>query len=137
MGLQFLLGNKYKGVSTTNPLPVSIGGGGIDGDPVPVQEQEAPLYENEDIERAMVVEAFDSRPITTATTTAVKTGDGIVGGVSVLATLTGTVTINDNVGTKAVLPIGLPVGYHKLPFKMTGKIEAITSAGDNIVFFFL
>lgn len=97
----------------------------------------APAYENNNLERAMVVEAYDSDSITTATTTAVKATDGVLGGVSVLATLTGTVTINDGGGTKVVLPIGLPVGFHKLPFVMTGEIEVVTSAADNIVVYFL
>jgi hypothetical protein len=137
MGLiAFLTGNTRTQVSVANPLPVQgVTGGGAE--PILVQEVDAPLYEDSDLERAKVVEAYDSTPITTATTTAVKATDGVLGGVSVLATLTGTVTINDGGGTKVVLPIGLAVGYHKLPFIMTGEIEVVTSAADNIVVFFL
>lgn len=137
MGLiAFLTGNTRTQVSEANPLPVQgVPGGGAE--PIEVREVEAPLYEDDNIERALTAEAYDSVAITTATTTAVKSGDGVLGGIAILATLTGTVTINDSNGTKCVLPIASAVGYRPLPFKMTGEIEVITSAADNIIVFFL
>jgi len=46
---------------------------------------------------------FNSTPITTATTTLIKTGQGIFGGIEVFGGLTGTITVYDGVtatGTK-------------------------------------
>ena len=77
---------------------------------------------------------YRSTRITTATTTAVYAGVAVLRGIFVEATLTGTATFNDSVGTKMILPIGFPVGYHpEINMLFSGKLEVVTSATDRIV----
>lgn len=71
--------------------------------------------------------------ITTATTTAVKTGGGSVHQVIIEAALTGTATLNDGLGTKVLLPIGFPAGSYQLDIAFATKIEVVTSAADKLV----
>lgn len=66
--------------------------------------------------------------ISTATTTPITRAYGIH--VEINATLTGTVTIQDNGSTVAVIAIGQTSS--KRYFGFTGPISIITSAADNI-----
>jgi hypothetical protein len=70
--------------------------------------------------------------ITTATTTAVKAGTGIVHRIVIGATAAGTITLNDLVGTKLVLGVSYPVGSHQLDIECAGKIEIVTGAASDI-----
>lgn len=76
---------------------------------------------------------YSSTRITTATTTPVKATSGSLVRLIVEVALTGTVTINDAVGTKTILPVALPVGVYPLEFACAGKIELVTSAADRVV----
>ena len=79
---------------------------------------------------------YRSTRITTATTTQASgaSTSAVLRGIFVEATLTGTATFNDSVGTKMILPIGFPVGYHpEINMLFSGKLEVVTSATDRIV----
>lgn len=71
--------------------------------------------------------------ITTATTTAVKAASGVLNRLVVEVATTGTVTINDNTGTKVILPTSWPAGVVNLDIGLAGKIEIVTSAADRVV----
>ncbi len=70
--------------------------------------------------------------ITTATTTAVKAGTGIVHRIVIGTTAVGTITLNDNVGTKLVLGASFPVGSYELNIEFAGRIEVVTAAASDI-----
>lgn len=70
--------------------------------------------------------------ITTATTTACEAGACVVVSLIVKATLTGTVTIQDNSATVDIFPIGLVVGTYELGYLNATDCDVITSAGDDI-----
>lgn len=82
--------------------------------------------------RPNALPALKATRITTATTTAVKTGTGIVHRIIIGATAAGTITINDAVGTKVVLGASYPVGSHELNIECAGKIEIVTGAASDI-----
>lgn len=121
--------------SETVNYNISAGGGG-DGSavssPLYVQEVDAPVYEDNSNGVAVVAGAYNYTRITTATTTAVKASAGIMGGISVLAVLTGTVTIKDDTTTVGSLPIGTAVGFYPFPYRMLTSINVVTSAADSI-----
>jgi hypothetical protein len=120
-----------------NTRSLSVGGGGSSGDPLFVQEVNAPAYEDNDNGVARTARAYNYVNISTATTTAIKATPGLLGGISVLDTLVGTVTINDGANTIAVLPVGTTAGFYELPFIMLTDIEVVTSSADDIVVAFL
>ena len=70
--------------------------------------------------------------ITTATTTAVKAGTGVVHRIVIGTTAAGTITLNDNVGAKLVLGASFPIGSHELNIECAGKIEVVTGAASDI-----
>jgi hypothetical protein len=75
-----------------------------------------------------------SKRITTATTTAVKAGSGVIHRLVVETALAGIVTFNDNLGSKLILPAAsLPVGVHELNMSFDGKIEVVTASIERIV----
>lgn len=79
---------------------------------------------------------YRSTRITTNTTTAVKATGGTLHGVIVEVAPTGTVTFNDAVGTKIILPVAFPIGLYLLDIGFAGKIEIVTSAADRVVAIF-
>jgi hypothetical protein len=76
---------------------------------------------------------YRSTRITSATTTTVKAGAGIVLGFYVEVALAGIVTFNDSTGAKLILPAAIPVGFHALDIGFAGKIEVVTAGTDRIV----
>ena len=75
--------------------------------------------------------------ITTATTTAVKAGTGVVHRIIVGAATTGTITFNDAVGTKVIFATTLPLGSYEMNIEFAGKIEVVTAAtGDVTIVWF-
>ena len=89
--------------------------------------------ENETLNRMMTIGSSTPTRITTATTTAVKASAGTVVGVFVEVALTGTVTLNDNVTTMIILPIGTIAGFHPFPASFATSLNVITSAADRLV----
>ena len=89
--------------------------------------------ENETLNRMMTIGSSTPTRITTATTTAVKASAGTVVGVFVEVALTGTVTLNDNVTTMIILPIGTIAGFHPFPASFATSLNVITSAHDRLV----
>jgi hypothetical protein len=79
---------------------------------------------------------YRSTRITTATTTAVKAGTGVLAKVFVEVATTGITTFNDGVGTKMIWPAAIPVGLYNLDVEFAGKIEIVTAAADRIVAIF-
>ena len=75
--------------------------------------------------------------ITTATTTAVKAGTGVIHRIIVGTATTGTITFNDAVGTKVILATTLPLGSYEMNIEFAGKIEVVTAAtGDVTIVWF-
>jgi hypothetical protein len=81
----------------------------------------------------MSVSGRQSTRITTGTTTAVKATAGRVVRVIVEAAATGTVTFNDSLGARLILPIAFPAGSFEVDIEFAGKIEVVTSAADRVV----
>jgi hypothetical protein len=81
--------------------------------------------------RPNAVPACRATRITSATTTAVKTGTGIVHRIIIGTTAAGTITLNDAVGTKLVLGASFPIGSHELNIEFAGKIEVVTGAATD------
>ncbi len=73
-----------------------------------------------------------SKRITTATTTAVKSGTGILHRLVIGTTAAGTITVNDSNGTLLVLGASYPVGSHELNLLCSGKIEIVTGAASDL-----
>lgn len=76
---------------------------------------------------------YRSTRITTATTTAVKTGSGILRALLVEVAPTGTITVNDGNGARLILPAAAVAGVYRLDLAMANKIEIVTSAADRLV----
>jgi hypothetical protein len=79
---------------------------------------------------------YRSVRITSATTTQVSGASttAVLRGIFIEAAPTGTITFNDAVGTKMILPISFPVGYHpEINMLFSGKLEVVTSAADRVV----
>lgn len=114
----------------------SGGGGGTVSQPSVVQLANRIEGENENLHRLMNAPAFNFTRITTATTTLVKTGAGIMAGIFVEAALTGTVTVYDAltaVGTPPwILPAGTVAGFHPFPWQFGVGCTVVTSAADRI-----
>lgn len=71
--------------------------------------------------------------ITTATTTAVKAGTGVLRGVMLDTTVASTITFNDVLGTVMEWPASFPVGcYHGLDILFVGKIEVVTAGASHL-----
>lgn len=73
-----------------------------------------------------------STRITTATTTQVKVNTGILRRIIIGATAAGAITLNDDLGTRAVLGASYPVGSHEFGIEFVGKIEVVTAAASDI-----
>lgn len=69
-------------------------------------------------------------------TTAVKATGGTVLGILILATVASTVTFNDLVGARLVLPASFPIGYYPLGVTFRGKIEVVTAGATNLLVIF-
>lgn len=77
---------------------------------------------------------YQSVRITTATTTAVKSGTGVLRGFILQTTVASTVTFNDATGTKFVLPASFTIGrYLGLDVLFSGKIEVVTAGASALV----
>ena len=70
--------------------------------------------------------------ITTATTSAIKAGTGVVHRIVIAGGTLGTITLNDNVGTKLVFDATVPRGSYELNIECAGKIEVVTGAATDI-----
>lgn len=70
--------------------------------------------------------------ISTGTTTAVKTTGGVLVRIIVGETAAGAITVNDGVGTKAVLKASVAEGTYEFGIAMSGKIEVVTAAASKI-----
>ena len=82
--------------------------------------------------RVNAVPALRATRITTAVTTAVKAGTGVLHRIIIGATAAGTITINDGVGTKLVLGVSYPVGSYEINIECATKIEIVTGAASDI-----
>lgn len=74
--------------------------------------------------------------ITTATTTQVKTGDGVIRWLIIPSDLTGAVTIRDAItdtNTILVLPTGTPAGVWVVGIHCVDGIRVTTAAADEVV----
>jgi hypothetical protein len=78
------------------------------------------------------IPAYRATRITTATTTPVKAGTGIVHRIIIGATTAFTITFNDGVGTKLVLGASFPVGSYELNIEFATKIEIVTAGASDI-----
>ena len=87
--------------------------------------------------RPNAVPACRATRITTAATTAIKAGTGVVQRIIVGTATTGTVTFNDAVGAKVIFATALPLGSYELNIEFAGKIEVVTAAtGDVTIVWF-
>lgn len=86
--------------------------------------------------RPNALPANKSTRITTATTTVVKTGTGIIHRIVIGTTAAGAITVNQLLAgsTVAVLVLGasFPVGSYELNIECAGKIEIVTGAASDI-----
>lgn len=73
-----------------------------------------------------------SARFTGAATNAAKTTGGVLKRLIIGTTAAGTITINDAVGTKAVLKASMPEGVYELNLLCAGKIEVVTAAASDI-----
>ena len=75
--------------------------------------------------------------ITTATTTAAKTGAGVLTRIIVEVALTGTATIYDNTAGSGtvliILPIGTPAGVYPVMIPHGTGVTVVTSAADRLI----
>jgi hypothetical protein len=78
------------------------------------------------------IPGYRATRITTATTTAVKAGTGTIQRIIIGTTAAGTITLNDNLGTKLVLGASFPIGSYPLEIECAGKIEIVTGAASDI-----
>ncbi len=84
--------------------------------------------------KVFVVAAGDRQVrITTATTTVVKAGTGVLKRIIVGTTAAGTVTVNDALGTKLVFKASVPEGVYELNLLCAGKIEVVTGAASSLI----
>lgn len=74
--------------------------------------------------------------ITTATTTTIKTGTGIIHRIVVAVSVASTITLNQYVNgvatTIMVLGVSFPVGSYELNIECSGKIEIITAGASDL-----
>jgi len=81
---------------------------------------------------------YNSTRITTATTTVVKSGTGTLHGFFINVAVAATITFNDAIGTKWVLPASFPVGcYVGIDAGFAGKIEVVTAGASDITILWL
>jgi hypothetical protein len=80
--------------------------------------------------------AYEYRPITTATTTVVATGPGVLGGIHVNTTAAGTITVYDNTaasGTKiATLKASIAEGCYLRDVHYRTGLTIVTAAASDI-----
>jgi hypothetical protein len=74
--------------------------------------------------------------ISTATTTAVKASTGVLRRIVLGETAAGAITINDNLGTVAVLKASIVEGTYEFDVTCVGKIEVVTAAGSKLTVVF-
>lgn len=82
--------------------------------------------------RPNAVPACRATRISTATTTAVKAGTGVVHRIIIATTAAGTITLNDAIGAKLVLGASYPIGSYELNIECAGKIEVVTGAASDV-----
>lgn len=70
--------------------------------------------------------------ISGAATTAVKTGSGILRRIVLGETAAGTITVNDSLGTVAVLKASIVEGTYEFDVTCVGKIEVVTAAASKL-----
>jgi hypothetical protein len=114
----------------------AAGAAGTTDNPSVVRLADAIEGENEVLHRMMTAPAFNFTRTTTATTTLVKTGEGIMSGIFVEVVLAGTVTVYDSLTASGsnplVLPVGTVAGFHPFPLKFSVGLTVVTSNTDKI-----
>lgn len=114
----------------------AAGAAGTTDNPSVVRLADAIEGENEVLHRMMTAPAFSFTRITTATTTLVKTGEGITPGIFVEAALAGAVTVYDSLAASGsnplILPIGTVAGFHQFPLKFSVGLTVVTAGPDRI-----
>lgn len=75
---------------------------------------------------------YGYRYISSATTTAVKATSGVLHSIVVGETAAGAITVNDNIGTVAVLKASIAEGSYILDVWCSGKIEVVTAAASKL-----
>jgi len=78
---------------------------------------------------------YGSSRITLAETRIVRNEGGVVQRVSINAVSTGTITLNDSIGTRLVLGANYPVGVYDFAIEFAGKIEVVTTAACDLTVF--
>ena len=86
--------------------------------------------------RTEALQAARSVRITTATTTQVKVGSGVLVRVIVGTTAAGIITFNDALGAKLVLKASIPEGSYQVGVEFAGKIEVVTAGASDITVVF-
>lgn len=83
--------------------------------------------------RVMEGPAYRWNRITSATTTTVKSGTGVLRGVFLDTTVASAITFNDAIGTVMIWPASFAVGcYHGLDILFVGKIEIVTAGASHL-----
>lgn len=105
--------------------------------PIPVADQATHAGQDVAADVQRISDSGNSTRITTAATTLVVAGRGVLKRLLVEATLTGTATIYDNTSAAGtiltILPIGFPAGSHDIGINFSTGLTVVTSAADRIV----
>jgi hypothetical protein len=75
---------------------------------------------------------YSQRHISSATTTAVHARTAVLRAIVVNTTAAGAVTVNDALGTIAVLKSGIAERTYQFDALCTGKIEVVTAAASDL-----
>jgi hypothetical protein len=75
---------------------------------------------------------YSQKHISTATTTAVLAKTGTLHRIVVNTTAAGTITLNDTLGTIAVLAASIAPGTYQFDVNCVGKIEVITAGASDL-----
>ena len=76
--------------------------------------------------------AYRKAYISTATTTQVKTGSGVLRRIVLGETAAGAITVNDSDGIVAVLKASIAEGTYHFDLECKGKIEVVTGAASKL-----
>jgi hypothetical protein len=81
---------------------------------------------------AHAIQAFTATRITTAVTTHVKVGTGVVHRIVIAGGTLGTITLNDKLGTLLVFDATAPRGSYELNITCAGLIDIVTGAATDV-----
>lgn len=92
-------------------------------------------------DRVMVLPKYNGTYISTATTTLVKTGAGVLHSITVTTAAAGTITVYDNTagsGTiKAVLKVSIPEGTYIFDIAFATGLTIVTAAASGLTVSYL